>query len=58
MNNSAGVFQIQETLGKKIVRSPLKGLIEILAIAKPPGSKKDDRIIQRLILTEKGFEAY
>jgi len=58
MNNSAGIFQIQETLGKKISHSPLRGLVEILAIARPPGADKDDRIIQRLVLTDKGFEAY
>ena len=58
MSNSAGVFQIQETLGRKISHSPLGGLIELVAEALPVGSESDDRIIQRLIFTDEGFEAY
>ncbi|RLG47066.1 MAG: phosphohydrolase [Thermoproteota archaeon] len=58
MNNSAGIFQIQETLGKKISHSRLKGKVEIYAISQPEGVPTDSRIIHRLLFTEKGFEAF
>ena len=58
MNNSAGIFQIQETLGKKISHSRLKGKVEIYAISQPEGASTDRRIIHRLLFGEKGFEAF
>ncbi|HIE22885.1 MAG TPA: phosphohydrolase [Candidatus Korarchaeota archaeon] len=58
MNNSAGIFQIQETLGKKISHSRLRGKVEIYAVSQPEGASTDSRIIHRLLFTEKGFEAY
>ena len=57
ISNSAGIFQIQETLGKKIFHSPLWRYIELVAVAKPKGERTDSRIIQRLILTDAGFQA-
>ncbi len=58
MNNSAGIFQIQETLDKKISHSRLKVKVEIYAITQPEGVLTDNRIIQSLLFTEKGFEAF
>ena len=58
MSNSAGVFQIQETLGKKIEHSNLKDYVEVVAEAHPEGAEKDARIIQRLIFKEGKFIAY
>ncbi len=50
MNNSAGVFQIQETLGKKIVGSPLEEHFEVVAVAKPDKPCADRRIVQQIII--------
>lgn len=58
MDNSAAVFQIQETLGKKIFHSPLKNYVELVASATPEGQPIDARIVQRLVFTPEGFKAY
>ncbi|MGH2523801.1 MAG: hypothetical protein ACRDH2_14950 [Anaerolineales bacterium] len=50
MNNSAGIFQIEETLTKKVVKGPLSKWITITAITRPEDSKNDARIIERLTL--------
>ncbi len=52
MTNSAGIFQVQETLVPKIVGSPLEPYIEIVAYTEPPGVETDERIVQRLIIRE------
>ncbi len=52
MSNSAGIFQVQETVGEKISHSPLRNHVELVAVSRPPGGDKDDRILQRLILTD------
>ncbi len=50
MNNSAGVFQIQETLGKKISPGPLQDYVEVVAIASPDRPAKDQRIVHKLVI--------
>lgn len=45
MSNSAGVFQVEEILAKKIRYGPLEPFVEICAIAIPTDAKKDKRII-------------
>ncbi|MBO3754875.1 MAG: HD domain-containing protein, partial [Candidatus Brockarchaeota archaeon] len=57
MNNSAGIFQIQETLGKKIIDSPLEGYVEVIAATKPDEPMADQRIIHQLIIKAKRFQA-
>ncbi|MEM2088117.1 MAG: HD domain-containing protein [Thermoproteota archaeon] len=57
MSNSAGIFQIQETLGKKIIDSPLEGYVEVIAVAKPDEPLTDQRIIHQLIIKGKKFQA-
>ncbi len=52
MTNSAGIFQVQETLVPKIVGSPLEPHVEIVAYTEPPGVETDERIVQRLIIRE------
>ncbi len=52
MSNSAGIFQVQETVGEKISHSPLRDHMEFVAVSRPLGGDKDDRILQRLILTD------
>ncbi len=57
LNNSAGVFQIQETLGKKIVGGPLEDYCEIIAVAKPDKPLKDKRIVHRIVIKGKKMQA-
>ena len=52
MSNSAGVFQVQETLGPKIKDSPLEEYIEIEAYTRPPGHTVDQRIVHRIVISE------
>ena len=47
MNNSAGIFQVQETLVPKILGGPLEDYVDVVAITVPEGDK-DARIIRRL----------
>jgi metal-dependent HD superfamily phosphatase/phosphodiesterase len=57
MNNSAGIFQIQETLGKKIIDSPLENYVEVIAVAKPDEPSIDQRIVHQLIIKGRKFQA-
>jgi len=57
MSNSAGIFQVQETLAKKILNSPIKDYIEIEAYTLPPGATSDNRIVHRLVIKEGKFVA-
>ncbi|HDI86525.1 MAG TPA: HD domain-containing protein [Candidatus Korarchaeota archaeon] len=57
MSNSAGIFQVQETVGEKIAHSPLRDHVELVAVSRPLGGDKDDRILQRLILTDRKWVA-
>jgi len=50
MNNSAGIFQIEDTLTKKVVRGPLAKWITVTALTQPADSPNDARIIERLTL--------
>lgn len=57
MNNSAGIFQIDETLTRKVVKSPLANYITVTAVTQPEDDTLDMRIIQRLCLTDGVFTA-
>lgn len=57
MNNSAGIFQIEDTLAKKVVKGPLAKYITVTAITRPEDSGADARIIQRLSLRNGVFVA-
>jgi len=57
MNNSAGVFQIQETLGRKIVGSPLEEAFEVVAVAKPDEPCTDRRIVHQIIIKANKLKA-
>lgn len=50
MNNSAGIFQIEETLTRKVVQGPLSRWITVTAVTYPVDSPNDARIIERLTL--------
>lgn len=56
MNNSAGVFQIQETLGKKILGGPLEEYFEVIALAKPEELEADQRIVHQIIIKGRKME--
>ena len=56
MNNSAGVFQIQETLGKKILGGPLEEYFEVIALAKPEETVTDQRIVHQIIIKGRKME--
>jgi hypothetical protein len=55
MNNSAGIFQIEDTLTKKVVKGPLAKWITVTAMTRPSASGNDARIIERLTLRNGAF---
>lgn len=57
MNNSAGIFQIEDTLTRRITRSPLAPYVTVVAITHPEDDPSDRRIIQRLKLQNGVFKA-
>ena len=57
MNNSAGIFQIEDTLTKKVVKGPLSKWITVTAVTRPADSPNDARIIERLTLKNGVFAA-
>ena len=57
MNNSAGIFQIEDTLSKKVVHGPLAKWISVVAVTHPADSPNDARIIERLTLRNGVFVA-
>lgn len=57
MNNSAGIFQIEDTLTKKVVRGPLSKWITVTAVTRPEDSQHDSRIIEKLTLRNGVFVA-
>lgn len=57
MNNSAGIFQIEDTLTKKVVRGPLSKWITVTAVTQPTDAGTDARIIEKLTLKNGVFVA-
>jgi len=57
MNNSAGIFQIEDTLTRKVVKGPLAQWITVTAVTRPADSPNDARIIERLTLKNGIFVA-
>jgi len=57
MNNSAGIFQIEDTLTRKVVRGPVAKWITVTAVTRPADSPNDSRIIERLTLKNGVFVA-
>ena len=52
MSNSAGIYQVQETLASKVARSPLRNHIEIVADLLPSRAPPEQRILDRIIFSE------
>ena len=55
MSNSAGIFQVQETLGRKVIGSPLEPYIKIVAYTSPEKISLDKRVVHRIYLEGKAF---
>jgi len=51
MNNSAGIFQVEETLTRKVLHSPIRDYVTIVATTHPD-EDHDQRIIHRVRLHE------
>lgn len=56
MSNSAGIFQVQETLADKIHQARLDGYIDLVATTLPIESDKDKRIIFSIKMAGKSFK--
>lgn len=52
MSNSAGIYQVQETLGKKVAASPLKEEIEIVADLTPSKTPPELRVLDRIVFSD------
>jgi metal-dependent HD superfamily phosphatase/phosphodiesterase len=52
MSNSAGIYQLQETLGKKVAVSPLKDHIEIVAELAHPKSRQELKVFDRIVFSD------
>jgi len=48
MENSAGVFQVEELLAKKVESGTLRDAVEIVAVATPRDAQGDRRIVSRI----------
>jgi uncharacterized protein len=54
MNNSAGIFQVEDTLAKKVINSPLKNLVALTAHTDET-TDRDQRIVYRVSLENGHF---
>jgi len=52
MSNSAGIYQVQETLGNKVARSPLRDYVEIVAMLQPTKTLSDIQVIDRMVFSD------
>ena len=54
MSNSAGVFQVEETLTTKVLSTPLRDLVTVTAVVEAEG---DESLLERMTLQEGRFVA-
>jgi len=52
MSNSAGIYQVQETLGNKVARSPLRDHVEIVAVLQPSKTPPDLKVVDRIVFSD------
>jgi metal-dependent HD superfamily phosphatase/phosphodiesterase len=52
MSNSAGIYQVQETLGNKVARSPLKDHVEIVALLQPTKTPSELQVVDRIVFSD------
>jgi metal-dependent HD superfamily phosphatase/phosphodiesterase len=57
MSNSAGIYQLQETLGKKVAASPLRDYVEIVADLMPSKDVPEQRILDRMIFSDGKYKS-
>ncbi|HUV61673.1 MAG TPA: HD domain-containing protein [Thermoplasmata archaeon] len=57
MSNSAGIYQLQETLGKKVAASPLRDYVEIVADLIPSRDVPEQRILDRMIFSDGKYKS-
>jgi len=55
MSNSSGIFQVEETLGKKLIGSPLENYMEVIATLTPAEVDYDKRIVRTIRLKGRKF---
>jgi len=51
MSNSAGIYQVQETLGSKVAASPLRDHVEIVAILTPTKTPPEMKVLDRIVFS-------
>ena len=56
MSNSAGIYQLQETLVKKVAKSILRDYIEIVAELVPPKTKSDLKVFDRIVFSDGKYQ--
>ena len=54
MNNSAGIFQVEETLARKVIKTPLEPYVRVTAYT-DASSDRDTRIVQKVSLEDGRF---
>jgi metal-dependent HD superfamily phosphatase/phosphodiesterase len=52
MSNSAGIYQVQETLGKKVAESPLREHVEIVAELRPSPVPQEMKVLDRIVFSD------
>ena len=55
MSNSSGIFQVEETLGKKLIGCPLEPYIDVTAMVTPEETDYDKRIVRTIRLRGRKF---
>ncbi|MCD6512377.1 MAG: HD domain-containing protein [Thermoplasmata archaeon] len=55
MSNSSGIFQVEETLGKKIIGSPMEKYVDVVATVTPVDADYDKRIVRVIRLRGRKF---
>lgn len=58
MTNSAGIFQVEETLGYKVNVGPLADFIDVIATTEPSLGEYDRRIVYGIQMKGKKFVPY
>lgn len=55
MNNSAGIFQVEEALASKINVGPLASQVDLIATTRPLAKKDDKRILYEIQMKGRRF---
>ena len=57
MSNSAGIYQVQETLGKKVAASPLRDYVEIVADLAPSRDRPGQHVLDRIVFSDGKYKS-